>query len=126
MREIKFRGERKDNNKWIFGYLFNDGFGAYYIGIGYPDKWSAIGDGYEEVDPKTVGQYIEINDRKDKEIYGGDIVENRFGNRGVVIKEDACWRVEGFEFKHWYDLEVIGNIHDNPELEEMVKDYEKA
>jgi hypothetical protein len=51
-----------------------------------------------------------------KEIYDGDIVENEFGDKGVVKYDsnNACYYVENLEFKRWYNLEVIGNIFENP------------
>jgi uncharacterized phage protein (TIGR01671 family) len=99
-----------------------------------------------EVDPKTVGRYSGLNDKYDNEIYEGDIIEliNEDGEIIRVVCEfgtarrEMCGRtvdITGFYFtlpwngrktfpivnnyagKHDLDLfEVIGNIHDNPEL----------
>jgi len=107
MREIRFKVWDTKEKKWVNfstiefnrGKIFlKDGFGNYIDGI------------------FQIVEYTELYDRNGRLIYEGDILENRFDDRGVVVKEDACWTVEGFEFKHWYDLDIIGNIYDNPEL----------
>lgn len=138
MREILFRGKRKDNGEWFEGFYCKSGEKAYII----YDNEIAIGYvSMKEVIPETVGQYTGLCDKTGKKIFEGDIVESRASE----VKEDwKIWQV-GFEdgcfvfdsvrksiksrrkFKHeqnmlcvdeikFYGLEVIGNIHDNPDL----------
>ena len=92
---------------------------------------------YFEVQPETVGQYTGLTDKNGKKIFEGDIV-HVLGNQqvedwknvnyiGSVAFLDAGFcvidgTVEEHGFRRYglprldFDLEVIGNIHDNPEL----------
>ena len=120
MREILFRGKRFCNNKWMFGSLFrwNDG-----------DCFIVVGDhrhSHYKVDPETVGQFTGLTDKNGKKIFEGDIIR-AFGEIYACRWDDG--NVEfGLSNKHesfgiayvaGYDMEVIGNIHDNPELLEV-------
>ena len=141
MREILFRGKRIGNGEWVDGYL-----AAYdLICPNYPEDTSnAMGDyygqtpyvGFVEVDPSTVGQFTGLTDKNGKRIFEGDIVaqnwydydEPRDDSFGKVVfcEYDCSFSVmdvnkDGFMplgrcgSYHW-EVEVIGNIHDNPEL----------
>jgi uncharacterized phage protein (TIGR01671 family) len=74
-----------------------------------------------EVDPEAVGQFIGLRDKNGVEIYGGDVVESSENFDPSVVKFDSG------SFYFWdlavtdatdFEWEVIGNIHDNPELKE--------
>ena len=135
MREILFRGKRIDNGEWAVGYLgvFKDGTQIYVPFTEEEERkyrghiFSAIGGLWYAVDPSTVGQYTGLTDKNGKRIFEGDIVE------GVDYDADdgfgvVCWNDGAFEvgngswcgtFHDNYfgrDFEIIGNIHDNPEL----------
>lgn len=120
MREIEFRGKRKDNGEWVYGNLVIDE-DKYYICLQVNDHIKR--DDYEvymiEVDPETVGQYTGRKDIKGNKIYTDDIVKS--GEEiGLVVfdKEYLGYFVNFEEQEPLYDvyIEKIGNIHDNPEL----------
>ena len=136
MREILFRGKRIDNGEWVEGAFLNDRDGAFYIcpaaadiSVSYGDNGRRMRIGcWYKVDPSTVGQYTGLTDKNGKRIFEGDIVDILTENEeiGVVEYEDGGFLVsaDGFcvDFHsniNGTDLEVIGNIHDNPELLEV-------
>lgn len=105
------------------------------------DPCIAEGDGYctergyihneTDVFPHTVGQFTGVYDCNGKEVYEGDIVlAKSAGERRkcqVVYTEHSCGFILHTKIGPWYIhadidtkrdtmLEVIGNIHDNPEL----------
>ena len=130
MREILFRGKRTDNGKWIYG---NYCYAELIDKSGYEDliiEQPADGE-TRRVIPKTVGQYTGLKDKNGKRIFEGDIVycKSRLDNANmVVIFECGQFRMvlsenyrsyqtnSGFYDINCFDKEVIGNIHDNPEL----------
>ena len=138
MREILFRGKRTDTGEWIEGYYKKGtviaGYRAAYIAdiiMIAPTK--PFEDGMAEVEPETVGQYTGMKDKNGRKIFEGDIVQDMNGTTYQVV-----WGGTGFYLRYdppyshgmHYDLlplcnywhangaivEVIGNIHDNPEL----------
>lgn len=118
MREILFRGKRVDNGEWVYGnYIHTD---CYKEANDYIRQNETFG---HAVDPSTVGQYIGLTEKNGKKIFEGDIVAHvKFPDEPALI----CWHETGFAIKGlWYEsdisryikhIEVIGNIHDNPEL----------
>ena len=129
MREILFRGKRIDNGKWIEGLPYK----AKYGGI------SSIVDIDEErhlIIPETVGQYTGLTDKNGKRIFEGDIVKcieitryKEIEYISPVVFLDGSWFLHESEdcdvylynydtegIERLWEIEVIGNIHDNPEL----------
>lgn len=134
-RTIKFRGKRIDDESWVYGNLFNWYRRTAVIPI--------IGDGVRngsvignEVDPETVGQFTGLLDKNGKEIYEGDIIGGSNGSINGYLwpfKSEIKWRSQdcGFNTPNWgymdstHFFEVVGNIHDNPELLNTNKAGEK-
>ena len=127
MREILFRGKRIDNGKWLEGYYgFDDNKPLIAI-----NKANGI-NGYF-VAAETVGQYTGLIDKNDKKIFEGDIVKventdhdwhehdpNSYSVFAVSFDEGG-FTVGDYFLQNWlwfdgFHGEVIGNIHDNPEL----------
>lgn len=124
MREIWFRAKNlddwlaeKSSAKWFYGDLMHDGGES--CGMYFYEDGSDM-----QVDPDTVGQFTGMGDCDGKEIYEGDILEDDSGKRAVVIWDEGCWRMNfrefvGLSLHDFLNLncvEIIGNIHDNPEL----------
>lgn len=137
MRDIKFRG-RKSNGEWVYGDLVTvettDGIPTKKEILPF-DK--VIFDATEEVEEYTIGQFTGLHDKNGKEIYEGDIVKWILTMPGIginggyeeyeteeigEIKWDAGalqlgeYCAAGFAYDSEDYAEVLGNIHDNPEL----------
>ena len=127
MREILFRGKYVCDGDWIYGY---------YVGPAGSDtshEICDISDGVGarlDVDPETVGQYTGLKDKNGQRIFEGDICRNTRTNEIVSVKwhgtmagyvwskrkENSHLFDFGELFRAYDKYEVIGNIHDNPEL----------
>lgn len=123
MREILFRGKQDSNDKWVYGDYHTD---SCYI---YDCKDSIA----YKVIAETVGQFTGLCDKNGTKIFEGDIVRHiqkyeisgEVESTAVIIWNEAysCWsvkylngRVTAFLGCEHSEIEVISNVHDNPEL----------
>ena len=130
MREIKFRGQRQSDNKWIYGDLLQpiEICDIYEIS----DCESIDGSRYDVVED-TIGQYTGLKDKNGKEIYEGDILQDKdciykvifeYGSfdgkiievlRNVGTQKGMTYQLS-FIISDNDNIKVIGNIYENPEL----------
>jgi len=142
VREILFRGKDFSGGEWRFGRLgrCEAGFGYNTVDLWYisTDEGTC-----HNFDLETVGQFTGLCDKHGTKIFEGDILKYhdfcyQFSHTQIHIGTVAwqgnaagfvCWRclVDGVAVEHGHvpgcstlswrrDAEVIGNIHDNPEL----------
>lgn len=133
MREILFRGKRLSDGEWVTGYYIQPTYHWHKRGI--HKDWIACGavsnGGWLNllqkyaVIPETVGQFTGLTDKNGKKIFEGDIC--KVGNLIYkVVFEYSCWWFKilsnkvyccpAFNSHCGEHCEIIGNIHDNPEL----------
>ena len=137
-REIKFRGKRIDDGKWVHGSYTsmmennrNNPFCQVESKIFHriwqweAGDWNMGGYANYEVIPETVGQYTGLKDKNGVKIYEGDIIEHTIS--GNISVHEVYFDNEMLEFGLRYsgelfhcqfndEFELVGNIHDNPEL----------
>ena len=130
MREILFRGKRVDNGEWVYGLLCRVG-----------DTYANIVEKSTEVMctvlTNTIGQSTGLTDKNGRKIFEGDIIHLEYSQvffGGVYFGEysaevsykEGCFITDGINngdeietplsgFNN-DEVEIIGNIHDNPEL----------
>ena len=147
-RLIKFRGQHIETGEWLYGSHFNDGGEQYILPNNildideYEDKF--------EVNPDTVGEYTGLTDKYGNGIYEGDVVKRHCSAYGLddtgIVKFDneTAMFVLYCEEKIFakklsflksetindgyatiietFTYEIIGNIHDNPEMVKILEE----
>lgn len=128
-REILFRGKRADNGEWVEGDLWDVIDNDFCI-ISHGKNYDII--------PETVGEYTGLTDKNGTKIFEGDILQDYlFTGKVVYNNVIAAFIVEiNDSTENWYhwsplnkgdidrkpqlqNTEIVGNIHDNPELLEV-------
>ena len=130
MREIIFRAKTACDPEWIYGDLLHDGL-DYDVAI-WEEKTKLV----TAIQPQTVGQFTGLTDKNGKKVFEHDILQTftvwadgtvEKGGIGIVQwwEHDQCYVLatkEGYHIDDFGNLgrpeyyEIIGNIHDNPEL----------
>ena len=126
MREILFRGKCKNDGKWMEGFpvrIYDYG-GKIWEMHPFETNFNVICG----VIPESIGQFTGLTDKNDKKIFEGDILDCKSGlyERCKVIFNEFCsaFQLECADgFSDFFlcsinhkEMEIIGNIHDNPEL----------
>ena len=132
MREILFRGKRIANGEWVQGYICRYGWTGKEKDYIIPDYASALFTA--EINPETVGQYTGLTDTNGRKIFEGDIVIFDYidyeDERGVVqwdsdiakfIITCSTFTID-FDNVYGRELEVVGNVYDNPEMMEKIEE----
>ena len=124
MREILFRGKRDENDEWVFGDLIHEPW-ASCIQVIENDNINIFIQMKYSVRKETVGQYTGLLEKNGERIFGGDVltVDGEDGFFVLEFQEDTARFVMSgdsivVDFDNFwsYEVEVIGNIHDNKEL----------
>lgn len=141
MDRYLYKAKRLDNGEWVQGY--------YVKGLNMYDKEAYLifepttifyssgeTDGWSEVDPSTICQCTGLKDKNGKLIWENDIVRDKEGNchkafwqnnyyqfSWICVKSDIFQIGTKWDLYIWrsFEIAVIGNVFDNPELLESEK-----
>lgn len=133
--------ELPKDEQWVQGYLFDDGFenGRVFVGSFVIEKyngtacddWAVTGINFYEIDQNTICQCTGLKDKNGELIWENDIVRDKEGNcykafwqnnyyqfSWICVKSDIFQIGTKWDLYIWrsYEIAVIGNTFDNPEL----------
>lgn len=141
-REIKFRGKKIDTQQWVYGgfhlhekvqlcglSLTKEDAEKNKVHLIVSDKmadWNMPKDiEAHTIIPDTIGQFTGVVDKNGKEIYEDDILTQGEKNYMVSFRNGGFWIINHYGTAAYqlckgeideFEFEVIGNIHDNPDL----------
>ena len=130
MREILFRGKGTIDGEWKYGYYTGEVCKTPFSPTTKQDNIIQLGSNlWCEVVPDTVGQFTGLTDENGTKIFEGDIIQTYDPDDGYAVVRyddtetefyadfvgDNVYYGLGETFRN-DDIEVIGNIYDNPEL----------
>ena len=131
MVKIKFRGKSKETNKWVYGQLLYLGNQPFIVGdlVEANSEYTNI-EWWQPVHHNSIGQFTGFKNLRGKEIYEKDIidfVDYDYDGDEVLCRGEVIFEKGGYHLAKSYatnelyeyegeDLEIIGNIYDDPEL----------
>ena len=107
MREIKFRAWNNEGKRWSTDWSLSEYTKILYlVEANYP------------YDNLIFEQFTGLLDKNGKEIFEGDILKDKYGTIGLCSWEPSCWNFINTSgcLESGSPWEIIGNIHENPEL----------
>ena len=139
MQEILFRGKKTDSGEWVYGGYchYDDSIDNGQDSCDYIiEKHTGEYFPFVKVIPETIGQYTGLTDKNGTKVFDGDVLkiksedyDYKYTTKVYYNDHTLCVDVEGQDYDYtaigfaddiWNteccEIEVIGNIYDNPEL----------
>ena len=123
MREIKFRvwDDVAKSIKPVMSFWLNPDWTISHVVIPLNEDWSDCETLFNHF---TSMQYTGFKDREGKEVFEGDILEDRDGSICFVVWEDGAFAVESpgsqaVDWEHgsfYSESKIVGNIHEHKHL----------